>query len=352
MATMADIAERAGVSLSTVSYTLSGKRAVSEETRQRILAAMDDLDYQPHALAQGLRARRSRTIALLFPASLARGLIETQLEFVTSAAQVASQQGYGLLLWTSPTEDQELRDLTRRGIIDGLILMEIKLHDARVSMLKKWNYPFVMIGRCEDNDGIAFVDLDFDHVLRTCVEHLVDLGHKHIVLVNYCAALLEAGYGPAVRFQSSFEVALKEYGLQGRAVLSESTPQAGYEITRNLIAEEPTVSAIVTVNERAIGGITQALLDSGRRIPDEISLVAVASPWRAEVATPALTTVDFPAAEQGRLAAEMLIGKLEGRDDGARQIVMQARLTERQSSGPYKGAVKEIMRVGMRSDAR
>lgn len=340
---MADIAERAGVSLSTVSYALSGKRAVSERTRQRILRAMDALDYQPHALARGLRARRSRTIALLFPASLAKGLIETQLEFVTSAAQVASQQGYGLLLWTSPTENGELRDMTRRGIIDGLILMEIKLHDCRVANLKNWNYPFVMIGRCEDNDGIDFVDLDFDHALRTCVNHLVVLGHKRIVLINYCATLLEAGYGPAVRFQRSFQDALREYGLRGRVYLSESTPQAGYEITRTLLGEDPTVSAIMTVNERAIGGISQALLDSGRRIPDDVSLVAVASPWLAEVVTPALTTVDFPAAEQGRVAAEMLIGKLEGEEEGAQQIVMQGQLAVRQSSGPYK----EIVRVGL-----
>jgi DNA-binding LacI/PurR family transcriptional regulator len=339
MATMADIAERAGVSLSTVSYALSGKRAVSENTRQRILAAMEDLDFQPHALARGLRARRSRTIALLFPASLAKGLIETQLEFVTSAAQVASQQGYGLLLWTSPTETQELRDMTRRGIIDGLILMEIRLHDSRVNMLKKWNYPFVMIGRCEDNDGIDFVDLNFDHAVRECVSHLVELGHRRIALINYGNALLEAGYGPAVRFRSSFEDALNEYGLCGPVVMSESTFQDGYDITRHLLGEDPTVSAIVTVNERAIGGITQALLDSGRRVPDEISLVAVASPWLAEIVTPALTTVDFPAAEQGRIATEMLIGKLEGREEGARQILMQAKLAVRQSSGRYRQIV-------------
>jgi DNA-binding LacI/PurR family transcriptional regulator len=340
MATMADIAAKAGVSLSTVSYALSGKRPVSDQTRRRILAAMDELDYQPHALARGLRARRSRTIALLFPASLAKGLIETQLEFVTSAAEVSSQQGYGLLLWTSPTEAEELRDMTRRGIIDGLILMEIRLYDPRVAMLKKWNYPFVMIGRCADNDGLDFVDLDFDHALRLCIRHLVDLGHRHIALVNYGAALLEAGYGPAVRFQSSFENATAEYDLQGSAYPTESTPQDGYAMTRTLLGDDPLVSAIVTVNERAIGGITRALLDQGYHIPDDISLVAVASPWRAEAATPALTTVDFPAAEQGRIAAEMLIGRLEGRTDSPGQIIVQAKLSARQSSGPYREFVR------------
>src|SRR6188474_772583 len=81
MATMADIAERAGVALSTVSYVLSGKRSVSEETKQRVLRAIADLDYQPHAFARALASKRTQTIALLFPA-LAKGHSEMRLEFV------------------------------------------------------------------------------------------------------------------------------------------------------------------------------------------------------------------------------------------------------------------------------
>ena len=104
MSTMSDVAKRAGVSLSTVSYVLSGKRAISEPTRQRVLAAIDELDFHPNQLGRALASQRSNTIALLFPA-LARGIGELQLEFVTSAAETASQHGYSFLLSISPDED-------------------------------------------------------------------------------------------------------------------------------------------------------------------------------------------------------------------------------------------------------
>src|SRR5664280_3559402 len=99
--TMLDVARRANVALSTVSYALNGTRPVTQETRLRIWQAMDDLGYQPHALARGLASKRSRIIALLFPA-LPRGFGATELEFVTGAAEAAQSRGYHLVLW--PTE--------------------------------------------------------------------------------------------------------------------------------------------------------------------------------------------------------------------------------------------------------
>ena len=96
--TMLEVARRANVALSTVSYALSGTRPVSEETRRRIEQAMTELGYQPHALARGLASKRSRIIALLFPA-LPRGCGATELEFVTGAAEAAQDRAYHLVLW-------------------------------------------------------------------------------------------------------------------------------------------------------------------------------------------------------------------------------------------------------------
>src|SRR5260221_1395688 len=121
---MADIARRAGVSLSKVSHAISGKRPISEKTKQRIFQVMAELDYQPNALARGLATRRSKIIALLVP-FLMKGLLEAQFEFVTSAAEAASNMGYSLVLWMSPPDDMAVLRLTQQGVIDGMILMEI-----------------------------------------------------------------------------------------------------------------------------------------------------------------------------------------------------------------------------------
>ena len=123
MPTMQDVAKRAGVALSTVSYALNGTRPISEETRQRIFQAMEELGYRPHALARGLASKRSRILSLLFSAP-ERGLGSTELEFVTSAAEAARENGYHLVLWSSEIHNlHELRQLIRQGLSDGMIVM-------------------------------------------------------------------------------------------------------------------------------------------------------------------------------------------------------------------------------------
>src|SRR5512141_1973072 len=131
MPTMADVARRAGVTLSTVSHALSGKRPVSAETKQRIFQAMAELDYQPHALARGLATRRSGIVALLLPPTF-HGLVESQFLFVASMADTVRRMGYNLLLWTIPPDDLEILRMVQQGYVEGVILMEITLHDSRI----------------------------------------------------------------------------------------------------------------------------------------------------------------------------------------------------------------------------
>ncbi|NQU76079.1 MAG: LacI family DNA-binding transcriptional regulator, partial [Planctomycetes bacterium] len=162
MPTMLDVAKRAGVSISTVSYAINGTRPISEETRQRIFAVMEELGYRPHALARGLASKRSRIIALLFPTP-ERGLGITELEFVTSGADVARETGYHLVLWSSEMHDlSELQQLTQQGLADGVVVMEVHLNDERINLLRKIGFHFSMIGRCADTNGIGYVDIDFE----------------------------------------------------------------------------------------------------------------------------------------------------------------------------------------------
>ena len=123
MPTMTDVARRAGVAVSTVSYALNGTRPISEATRQRIFDAIEELGYKPHALARGLASKRSRLIALLFPNS-ERGLGYTELEFVTSAASTAKENQYSLVLWVYDVHDLAgLRQLVQQRLVDGVIVM-------------------------------------------------------------------------------------------------------------------------------------------------------------------------------------------------------------------------------------
>ena len=133
--TMADIAKRAGVALSTVSYVLSGKRPISEAARQKVYQAMKDLSYQPNSLARALATRRTRIIALLYP-SWSHDF-DPQMEFVTSIVTSATDNGYALLLWRAMNEEQNMVNTTHHAFLDGAILMEVALEDTRVAQLQE-----------------------------------------------------------------------------------------------------------------------------------------------------------------------------------------------------------------------
>src|SRR5215203_7212013 len=226
MTTIADIAKRAGVSVSTVSYVLSGKRSISPETQARVRAAIDELDYHPHAPGRALASRRTRQIAVLYP-TVTNGLSEFQLEFFTAAAEAAADSGYAFQLSTAPVTERALLDLMRSGAVDGLILMEVRLHDWRVDMLRQHGFPFTLIGHCAENDGIDFVDLDYEVAAETVVDQLAQLGHRDIALILGCEEQQAAEYGPAVRSLKGFESAVARRGLAGTVIHGEPKFEAG-----------------------------------------------------------------------------------------------------------------------------
>ncbi|HEU4324913.1 MAG TPA: LacI family DNA-binding transcriptional regulator [Roseiflexaceae bacterium] len=335
MATMQDVAKRAGVSLSTVSYALNGTRPISEETRQRIFAAMEELGYQPHALARGLASKRSRIIALLFPTP-ERGLGITELEFVTGAIDAATERGYNLVLWSSDLHNAGgLRQLMQQGLVDGVIMMEVHLQDERIDLLRENGIPFTLIGRPDDPANLSYVDIDFAQTTRDAVAYLVGLGHRRIAFLNQSQVEIDNGYGPVVRAQAGFTQAMAAVGLAGPVLPCLPTPGAGYEICAALLEVDPTMTALISINERATPGVLQALADRGWRIPDDFSLVLIVSSGRvADMSVPPLTTMTSPSAEAGRLGVVQLIQQLESGQQSAPQALLPCRLEVRGSSGP------------------
>lgn len=334
MPTMLDVARRANVSLSTVSYALNGTRPISEKTREHIFAVMDELGYRPNILARGLASKRSKIIALLFPTP-ERGLGTTELEFVTSAADIARELGYTLILWPSDLRDiGELRKFTQQGLVDGVILMEVRLNDERINLLRRIDFPFSMIGRCEDLTSLSYTDVDFEQTSHDAVEYLTQLGHTQIGFINQSRSTYEHGYGPAVRTQAGFEKAMQAKGLEVVTHFCKTSPQAGYDAFNELLAENPQLTSLIIMNERATPGVIQAISDRGWSIPDDFSLVGVvSSAHAAEMMRPPLTTMDVQTKQLGSLGVELLIQQLEGRAGQKRQELVPSTLTVRGSSG-------------------
>lgn len=333
MATISEIAAQAGVSASTVSYVLSGKRQISQETRDKVQAVIADLGYRPHAAARALRSRTSRTVALSMPA-LDGNLMQLQFEFLPNVAAPVSERGYRLLLSCSPREQDEVETLLGEGSVDGMLVMEVALEDERVRLLRESGTPFVAIGHTEREAGVSYVDFDFDQAARRAVAHLAQLGHRSIAFVNKSERLLKGGYGPAVRCAAGFDAALAEHELDGVAVTCQPTPADGRAMMETLLDAHPDLTAAVSVNEDVLGGMLDALRQAGRGVPDDFSLVGIGPPSVATSVTPHLSMLEMPVAEMGHTSAELLLDILEGKAHSRRGILLDADITVRDSSGP------------------
>lgn len=311
MATMQDVARLANVSLSTVSYALSDARPVSAATKARIEAAMAELGFQRNAAARSLASRRSHVVALTFPA-MQQGLGGTVTEFVASAAETASRHGYQLVLWPlGAGQSREIRDLAQQGQADGVLLMEVRLEDPRVEALRAAGVPFTMIGRTAEVAGLSYVDIDFAATTEDAVAHLAGLGHERIGFLNHSAASREDGYGPTLRADDGYSEAMRRRGLEPWSTLCDEDPGAGRAAMAGLLAAEPGLTAVITMNEIATFGATVELQARGLRIPDDFSVLSiVTSPGVGAMSNPPLTTMHAPGAELGRLGVLALLALL------------------------------------------
>jgi DNA-binding LacI/PurR family transcriptional regulator len=213
------------------------------------------------------------------------------------------------------------------------------MNDPRIALMKERSYPFVMIGHGPDNspenDGTSFVDLDFSAALRTSVEHLAALGHQDIAFLNISTAM-SRGAAYAIRATRSFEQSIVWYGLDGQTYPCPPDPQKGYELVRDILEARPTLTGIITINSWVVGSILRAVQELDLRIPEDFSVVTMLPSHLAEMMHPALTSIDFPYKEIGRIAAEMLIRQLDEPHALPTQTLLQVPLSIRQSTGPYK----------------
>lgn len=338
---MIDVARRANVALSTVSYALNGTRPVSAATRRRILRAMDELGYRPNALARGLASKRTRILALLFPTP-ERGLGVTEMEFVTGAADAAREHGYHLMLAPSEVHNiHELEQLTGQGLVDAALVMEVRLDDDRVDLLRQAGLPFSMIGRTSDPGSISYADVDFEQTTRDAVAHLVNLGHRCVGFLNHSPSAFSVGYGPTVRAADGFRRAASDAGLIHIERLCGDNAAAGRAAFHEMRAAHPDLTALIVMNERAVVGVMDAIEEIGWRVPDDFSIVSIVSSTRvAEMVRPKLTTLEPASAELGRLGVQTLIDQLEGVGDDPpppTQVLLPCRLVVGGSSGPPPG---------------
>ncbi len=332
MVKITDVARRAGVSPSTVSYALSGKRPISEETRQRVEAAIRELGYRPHAGARALASSRSNVLALVVP--LRTGIhVPVVMQFAVSVVTTARRHDHDVLLLTQEEGEEGLRRVADTALVDALIVMDVQLHDPRIPLLRALDRPSVMIGFPAAHEGLTCIDLDFKAAGEACVEHLARLGHRVVALVGSPPEVYIRQTAFAQRVVEGFTAAADRGGLASCVHPCEAAPGTARAVAERLLREQPALTGVVVHNEPLLEPLVDAFEQLGLHVPGDLSVTAICPDETAAAVRVPITSVALPTAEVGERAVELLMKKLDGKTV-PEATLLPPRITERASTAP------------------
>lgn len=296
MTTIADVAKAAGVSISTVSYVTSGKRAISAETRDRVLRVIEALDYHPHAGARSLASRATQVLGLQAP--LRAGVdVPVVMQIVSGIVRTARDHHYDILLLA----DDDVTGLERAAgssLVDALLVMDISSDDPRIATLAEAAVPGVLVGMPAEPGDHPFVDFDFESAGRLAAERLIGRGHRRIALLGASPEVLSRGTAYAERLNRGFVAAATATGVIASVHPVASSLDAADE-ARRLFAEDPTISGVFVHNEAALPHVLPATGDR-----DVIAL----APLDVARSAPGLTElIELPTEQLGHEAARLAL---------------------------------------------
>ncbi len=331
MATISDVAKRAGVAPVTVSRVINHADNVSPATRERVERAIEELGYVPSGVAQSLRSKRTRTLALVVP-DVTNAFWTTVARGVEDAAQ---SQGYTVLLGnTDENLAKQLRylDVVVGQRVDGVIIAPTDSRAENLTILQRRNIPTVVMDRYIEGWSVDTVRGDSISGARALVQHLIGLGHRRIAMISgpsdtSTAADRVIGYAIALNEANLFlDPSLIKYG--------EFRASSGERLTYEVLEEEPRVTAIFAANNAIAMGVVDALARRGLHVPQDIALVCFDDLPNTSHFFPFFTVAVQPAHEIGVNAAQLLLSRLEAEVAlQPRQVVLPTRLIIRHSCG-------------------
>ncbi|MGC5170576.1 LacI family DNA-binding transcriptional regulator [Microbacterium sp. DT81.1] len=277
MANIHEVADAAGVSISTVSYALSGKRPVSDETRRRIEEAVQRLDYRPNAGARMLAGRRTHILAVTEPLR-ADTHAPTHMAFVLATAVAARREDYDVLLLTEEQASAGMHRVATSGLADAIIVLDVAPNDERVGLAHHIAVPSIFVGVPDASEGLVCVDLDFDGAARMGVEHLADAGHGKLGLIGHAPEAYELSNFPP-RVRDGFVRSAAERHVEGefRMLTGEGRTEARARRAAASLLDAGATGILLHCNDDAHNGVLSEIADRGLRIPEDVSLISVGS---------------------------------------------------------------------------
>jgi DNA-binding LacI/PurR family transcriptional regulator len=335
--TSKDVARIAGVSQSTVSYVMTGKRPISEGTRKRVLDAMAQLTYEPHSGARALAGRRTQVVGLVVPFG-AGGQTAGLLPFIETIAGSARAHDHEVLLVTADEGSAGLRRLAGRALCDAIIMMDIEERDDRVPVAAGLSVPVVLIGVPADPAGLHCVDLDFEAAARMAVDELADTQHDEIVVVGYTSSAMERGLNFVGRVLRSVR---RQADVRGLSLTVIEPVERGREAAAKAADQflgrvADARLGVLVPHHNAIAPLLHVLRERGVVPGRDLSLIGISPDFEAEQSDPPYTNVSEEPRDVSRRAMETLFWLLDP-DSGVERPAVELvapRLTRRSTVMP------------------
>ena len=334
-----DIARELNVSVITVSKALRGNSDISEATRQRVLARVKELDYQPNMMARGLATGRSFIVGLVVPDLLNPFF----MELAQSLGNALRKQSYSLFLTSSNSEPEversEIRLMLARGV-DALLIASCQEKLEGFYTVHDQNTPFVLLDRPFPQLRANFVGTDDYAGGKLATNHLIEIGRKHLAYIG------SPDISTAAERFRGFRMALQEHDLDLREnhVLGSSNLEAcgdtvGYEMMRDLLKRKGRPDGVFCHNDVVAIGAMKAVLDAGLSIPADIAIVGYDNVRYSRYLNIPLTSIDQTTAALSEAAATLVLDLVDRRVEKPKSILLTPNLVVRQSTvGTVSGA--------------
>jgi len=333
--TSKDVAQKVGVSRTTVSLVLNDVRGIqiSPETRQKVIDAAKELGYVPNATAQALASRRTKAIGLVLTRSQHHIATDAFLpRIISGLLTTAKKNNIRIMIDWVETDHREsvYFDLAHTKRIDGMILSPPRLDDTAIRTLEDMDIPTVLMGSIAGSN-LPCVDVDNAKAAEKATSHLIELNHRKIA----CISSAPPEYTATPDRISGFRSAMAKAKVPVNEKLiryADFDPESGYQAMKSLLEGEEGFTAAFVASDNVAIGAKAALRETGLHVPDDISLVGFDDiPW-AQYSDPPLTTIQLPAEALAQTACTLLLDLINDKDRSKQhQIMLDTELIIRKS---------------------
>ncbi len=333
-ATLRDVAERAQVSMRTVSNVVSGYTHVSERMRAKVLSAIEELDYRPNPVARTLRTGRTGMLALVVPEIDVPYFSELARDVIEAAAEV----GYRVMIdQTGHDHERERQLLTgedRTMLFDGLLFSPLVTKSELLDMHGASRMPLILLGEHDFDGRYDHVAIDNVAAARDAVNHLLACGRTRIAAIG--SQPLEE-YATPLQRSAGYEAALADAVMSVRAdwvtTAAHYSRTDGYDAARALLELDPHPDAIFCFSDLLAIGAMRAVFDAGLSVPDDVAVIGIDDVEEGRFARPSLSTISLDTPFIARESVRRIIERIEDPELPATEIVAPHKLVVRESTG-------------------